>query len=332
MRSGNLLQEIWLNKERVQEAYIKTGRQGVKEKNAELLKILESQTFQQSWLEQYRKDMIAYIQTKNRESALFPYEFAKDIQKVLQVIDKRQENLKRVLSLKCFGDSKYFEKNIEHYIVRMIKRYLLDSDNLEEYTDNDILLEVGISKYPEVLEFCGDLQFVIAGKKMVYHRETLGSYINSNTVKKMDRLKIKHANKVLFIENKANYIDYIQNKQEDDELVVYHGGMYSPTKGAFFQKIYEAGRRAAFYHWSDIDIGGFKIFARLREIIPGLQPYLMNKEAFMEKQFYWKAMTQEYKKKLSLLQQDKKYEIFHELIEEMLKQESKLEQEAFIVD
>ena len=112
MRSGNLLQEIWLNKERVQEAYIKTGRQGVKEKNAELLKILESETFQQSWLEQYRKDMIVYIQTKNRASALFPYEFAKDIQKVLHVIDKKQENLKRVLSLKCFGDSKYFEKNI----------------------------------------------------------------------------------------------------------------------------------------------------------------------------------------------------------------------------
>ncbi len=67
-------------------------------------------------------------------------------------------------------------------------------------------------------------------------------------------LKIKNAKKIIFIENKANYINYIQNTKKSDEFVVYHGGMYSPIKGEFFKKLYEVAKNIEFYHWSDIDI------------------------------------------------------------------------------
>ena len=146
----------------------------------------------------------------------------------------------------------------------------------------------------------------------------------------MQKLKIKNANKIIFIENKANYIDYIYNKKQDDEFVIYHGGMYSPIKGKFFKKIYEAERNAEFYHWSDIDIGGFKIFVRLRKLIPQLQPYKMDIHAFNSKQVYWKKMEHDYIDKLSKLRNDSEFEIFGELIDEMLKNGTKLEQESFI--
>ncbi len=41
-------------------------------------------------------------------------------------------------------------------------------------------------------------------------------------------------------------------------------------------------------------------------------------------------MNLSYMEKLAQMKQDKQYEIFYELIDEMLKNKSKLEQEAFI--
>lgn len=142
MKNGNILKEMWLNKENINKAYSETGRKHIKETNTFLIELLENINFKQVWIEDFRKDMIQYLENKNRPNSLFPLEYAKDILKVLKEIDDGQENLKRVLSIRCFGNSKYFEKNIEHIIIRIIKKYLLDSDAQEEYSNDDILLEV----------------------------------------------------------------------------------------------------------------------------------------------------------------------------------------------
>ena len=140
--TGNILKEIWLNKDNIEKAYLEVGRVGIKKTNNDLKDLLENTIFKQDWLENFRKDMINYLQIKNKPNNILPIEYAKDIISVLKVIDSNEQNLKRVLSIKCFGDSKYFEKSIEHYIIRIVKNYLLDSENKEEYTNNDILLEV----------------------------------------------------------------------------------------------------------------------------------------------------------------------------------------------
>ena len=171
MRSGNILKEIWLEKENVSKAYQIVGREDIKNLNNNILKILRQYSFEQDWIEKFKDDMICYIEEKHKTNNLLPYQYANDILKVLKEIDLEKEILKRVLSINCFGDSKYFEKNIEHIIVRIIKTYLLE--NAEEYTDEEVLLEVGISKYPEILEFCGDMQCYIKDEKIEYKKETM---------------------------------------------------------------------------------------------------------------------------------------------------------------
>ena len=146
MKNGNLLDSIYLNKENVQDAYSKVGRVCIKKTNSDLVQLLESNSFAQSWIECYKADMIHYLINRHKPSSLFPAEFAKDILKVLHAIDDSQENLKRALSVKCFGDSKYFERNIEHIITRIIKRYLLDEEALDDYASDDILLQVRYRK------------------------------------------------------------------------------------------------------------------------------------------------------------------------------------------
>lgn len=171
MRGGNILKEIWLEKENVSKTYQIVGREDIKNLNNNILKILGQYSFRQDWIEKFKNDMIFYVEEKHKTNNLLPYQYANDILKVLKEIDSEKEILKRVLSINCFGDSKYFERNIEHIIVRIIKTYLLE--NAEEYTDEDVLLEVGISKYPEVLEFCGDLECYIKDEKIEYKKETM---------------------------------------------------------------------------------------------------------------------------------------------------------------
>ena len=73
-------------------------------------------------------------------------------------------------------------------------------------------------------------------------------------------------------------------KGRDDGLVVFTGGMPSPAWIAGFRRLTGGlPSSTAFYHWGDIDVGGFRIAARLQEFaVPegiSLQPWLMDSTA-----------------------------------------------------
>jgi hypothetical protein len=70
-------------------------------------------------------------------------------------------------------------------------------------------------------------------------------------------------------------------KGRDDGLVVFTGGMPSPAWVTGFRHLTKGlPRGTVFYHWGDIDIGGFRIAARLQEFaMPegvSLKPWLMD--------------------------------------------------------
>ena len=50
MRSGNIIEEIWLNKENVELAYKKAKRKNIKENIEILLKMLEEAEIKQIWI------------------------------------------------------------------------------------------------------------------------------------------------------------------------------------------------------------------------------------------------------------------------------------------
>ena len=69
----------------------------------------------------------------------------------------------------------------------------------------------------------------------------------------------------------------------------------------------------------------------LKKLYPELQEYKMDTEAFLAKKEYWKEMNQDYRKRLQQLRGSAEYETFYEVIDAMLENNSKLEQEAFIL-
>lgn len=337
---GNILEEVWLIKESADMAYEEINRINPKKSYTIVLKQLEKVDFTQKWLRDFSNDLQKYMKENQKENKLLPMDKSSKIIKALKEIDMSLEKkninqtLKRLFSISCFSDSKYFERNIEKEVVRILRKYYLEeAAKLSKLSDDEVLAEVGIIKYPEVIEFCGELRCTISNKKVSFCNETLGSYINGNAILKMEDIELPGIERIIWIENKTNYIDYIVNKPEN-ELVIYHGGFYSPIKGKFFEKIYLASKnkenKIKYYHWSDIDIGGFMIFTRLKNTIKELQPMRMNAETLLENKENWNYFDEKYREQLEKIRKDNKYYIFFNVIDEMLKYNVKLEQEAII--
>lgn len=228
----------------------------------------------------------------------------------------------RVFSIKVLGDSKIFENEYRQALISML-RHISD----RELSDNEILEEQGIVRYPEVIEFAGNIAFTLKDGSVVdCSKMKWGAYINSDMIKQVIEATI-HADSILFVENKANYYNLLPARK-DNEIIVFHGGVFSPIKGKFFSLLKKEG--VIYRHWSDIDWGGFRIFTRLRDtFFPDLIPYKMDDETLLDNIDKAKHIEDmEYINMLSEMLKDEKYNVFHSVIQTMIDQKIRLEQEC----
>ncbi len=86
------------------------------------------------------------------------------------------------------------------------------------------------------------------------------------------------------------------------------------------------------YFWGDIDLGGFKMFVRLKEnIIPNLKPLNMG---VVEYRKYLNSGLDKDNKYLDLLKEllnNNKYELFYDVIENIILNKKAIEQEIFLI-
>lgn len=346
---GNIIAKAWLQLDRAGVAYRECGRVPKSAKASAVLQLVQNsrQKVISPWIIHFLEDTLTRIEKKKSPLPHLP-EDPQQAQEILQALEDVEqigkdpanvECLERVFSLKCYGDSKYFERHVKRKIIAIIKKYLLIEGNsvhdYEEIGDEEVLRQVGIVKAPELMEFSGGMIGKITGRQVDFSVFAQGIAVNSYTVANLKIIDFApEVRRVLLIENKANYMDYVFHKAQDNEFVVYHGGFYSPAKGRFFQKIYQVGHRKGleFFHWGDIDLGGFQIFHRLRtKIISELQPYLMDTKALLSKEKYWTPMDKNYKIKVEELRKSEEFALFHNVIDIMLEHNCKLEQEAFLI-
>ena len=105
------------------------------------------------------------------------------------------------------------------------------------------------------------------------------------------------------------------------------------VKGEFIKKVYQASNTkiTKYYHWSDIDIGGFNIYKRLKEnIIPEVEPYKMDVQAFLENKENWGRISPQYAHRLEEILHMEKYIEFYDVIKLMIEYQSRLEQESML--
>ena len=341
---GNLVDRIWLlyePTEKLYQAYEMVGLIPMQIQLEQCRCAIENcmKVIHKEWILEFLKECLETMDERKKLPKFFQGSRGQylDLLKALTALDSVDtEILERVFSTRVYGNSKWFEKNVRSKFISVM-RHIKREENDQEFEDDELLLMAGIARYPEVMEFRGKvLTELYNGARIDYSQQVHGAYINSNLAEEVKRVHFPEVSKVLFIENKANYIWYLMNYNEGDELIVFHGGFYSPAKGKWFQKIYESSleKQISFYHWSDIDKGGMDIFCRLRDsIIPKLQPYKMDIETFEAyKNRGIKITENAYKRKLEAMRNDERYCIFYDLLEAILESGVIIEQEMMIVE
>lgn len=358
---GNIIDRVWLIVPNALEAYSEISR---KPKRSILDNVLEraeraarsidsaiaadaadvqvsgsvSDRYGITWARDFLHDVISSIRDRASAAGLLPENEEQSLA-IIRAIEelcrmRDAECLERVFSLRCYGDSKYFERLVRGKLIGILKKYCVGADESAEMTEDDILSQVGIRQSPEYVEFRGGVSVSLDGNHIDFSSFPYGACVNTDTVRRLEVGSMGAVKRIIFIENKANYIDFSASNKDADLMIVYLGGFYSPVKGLFIRKLYEkaSAHNVRFYLWSDIDLGGFLIFKRLKtDIVAELEPYLMDRAALEAMRRYAVSFDDKYAAKLEKLLAHDDLEAFREVILYMLENRVRLEQEAFLL-
>lgn len=332
----HIIEKVWLNAENLQSVYKVAKRKPKGDEVDSIYQKIEGikKDIKAEWIYGYLQDICDYIIRKRT----IPNNIPKDnierdiILRALVAIDNLDgiEVSERVFSLQIFGNTKTFEDIAKSRIISILRRYT----DYEDTSDEDILKQIGIVKYPEQFEFCGNMSITIGGGVVDYRFLPGGGVVYSSDFS-FGRIRIDNSiTSVMSIENRANYIDYIKKKKTDNEIVIYHGGQYSPRKRVFLQAVANAmPKGCAWYHWSDIDYGGFIMLSRLRrEIAPGAIAYRMSSDELERYNEFTASIKPRYAKSLENLKSKPELSDCYECIDYMLLYKIRLEQEAMLTD
>lgn len=186
---------------------------------------------------------------------------------------------KRIFSKRFLGSSKAFEKDIQSRIIADARKWntLVDEDE-EVMTDDEVLSEISIETYHQELSVKGPLKFELNGRTIDTALWKYGAVLNAEVLKNAALLPEQNIKKVVTIENRANFM---AEPFEEHTLYIFSHGFFSPKERTFLIKLRErlAGSSAAFYHSSDLDYGGMRIYTFIKNnIFPDVKPYRMSAE------------------------------------------------------
>lgn len=320
------------------DAYHRSGRKPLADTAGQLEMRLRQvqQTSSAQWVCRYLQEELDFLAKNRRPRAAFPSDAAEqnDWLAVLGMLGARapeQPLLERVFSLRCLGNSKTFEKHHRARLLGVLRKALpLDT---EEMSEEELLRQAGLEKYPEWFSFCGAVQLTWPDGK-VLDMTPLGDGIQISAVD-ASQVQISYAPQVrtlLFVENKANYFDTIRKNPSPERVVVFHGGCFSPQRGRFFQQLCQAaGPQIQLLHWGDIDCGGFQMDSRLRrEIDHRIRPWCMDVEQLRVHRAQAEPFSEAYAAKLERLLQDPCLQDSRAVLLYMLQNHLRLEQEALL--
>ncbi|WP_041138670.1 Wadjet anti-phage system protein JetD domain-containing protein [Beduini massiliensis] len=245
--------------------------------------------------------------------------------KIDEMMNMGKDKAMRVFSKECYNDSKFFEKEVKSTIVSYIKKYYLDE--YSAFDESQILNSVGINKGTLELIFKGAIIIELQGEKIDLSFFEDGIPILNRTLKKITKTIMKDSIKrVISIENKTNFLEATY---DESILYIYTHGFPTHIELSFINTILSDNPDVEMYHFSDIDLGGFKIFEYLqRNLNCSLIPKQMAIEQLIEYYDYCESIDENYIKKLKKLD----IPVFKDVIEYMIKNKVRLEQEALLIE
>ena len=305
-----------------------------KERQSELLALIEkytespsdSESVEESPLQKFLAEQKTRIaQNKNAEHFMDTAEGLVDFSDILKgvqaVLSNEEEIFIRDFSVRVYGDSKRFEK-LQSAILSILTKYG-DFDERE-----NVLAEYGIVKTPTYVCVKGNGEITLGSQKINLSALHGDIAFSTQSLKEIADIEVFGA-RVVTIENLTSFHDY----KNTDDFVIYLGGFHNSVKRDFIRRVYEQNQQKEYFHFGDIDAGGFYILNHLKKRtgIP-FQPMMMDIAALQKYSAQIKPLTQEDKLRLKRMCGQKEFAEFCDILQYMLFNNCKLEQENVIVE
>lgn len=243
-----------------------------------------------------------------------------DICNAIEAMSSLEEDVQeRIFCAKLFSDSKKFN-NLRSKISKIIRDF--SDEPFDE--DEDVIANMGVIKNTAYAFIKGDL-IVKVNNQIINLKEYREPLALSDCSIKAIEIKNAGANSLYTIENLTSFD--IFNKK--DSVVVYLGGFHNAVKRELIKKIHQAMPNITYYHYGDIDAGGFYILNHLRKKT-GIKfnSFMMGIDELERFRDNCKKLTESDRKRLSLMLENADFNEFKETITYMLNNNIKLEQEA----
>lgn len=250
------------------------------------------------------------------------FEQTEDVLKALIFIERNEQLLYvREASMLIYGSSKYLEENTLDTVCELIRK-CRDKPCAENELLDEILNDFQIVKEPQKICLKGNIAIVKDGETL-----ELGGFRNGVEfyADELDEIKeiVVRDQQFITVENKTSYM----RCKEADTAFFYLGGYANRFQRDFLKKIYEDNPMMKYFHFGDIDAGGFYIHENLRRItgIP-FELYRMSVTELQDPRYekcLLKLSENDRKRLKSLVE----YDMYRGVVQYMLEQDVKLEQE-----
>ena len=323
-KEGHIIAKVQLNAERLDEAYAYVRRVPKNDMAKQHLRLLEAYISQ-------NPPPVCRAFAKYLQERLFAHKSVKEFIRLedpastrqlldtIRAIEENQTQLYiREFSIRCFQDSKVFEK-MEGRIAHVFRKF---KEGCEGAAYDEILAEYGIYHTPNYVYLKGNVPLVMRGERIDLSVFRQGLGISGEDMEGIRFCSTANVKQVITIENLTTYFRW----QEEDSLLVYLGGYHNGVRRTLLKEIYASYPDAVYYHFGDIDAGGFEIYRDLREKtgIP-FRMYHMDLSTLQAHAAYTKHLTENDRKRLLGMRE---WEELRGIIDYMLEQDTKLEQEC----
>ena len=245
-----------------------------------------------------------------------------DVFKVLSFIENNDQMLYiREVSMKVYGDSKYFEEKTLDTVCSLLKKYNNQEHSNEEFSD-EILTKYHIHKEPQKISIKGNAVITIGGVDIDIGCFKYGIEFSFEDIRRIDCIKILDP-KFMTIENRTSYLRY----DDSDTTILYLGGYANRDQRDFIKLIFQFNPDITYLHFGDIDAGGFWIHHELCSITDikfGLFAMSINE---LSDPIYASCLHNLTDNDIRRLKTLLNIEEYHDVIEYMLEKRVKLEQE-----
>lgn len=329
---NNIIKTAELNLSNLEQCYIFAKRESKKDEYSRIIQVMEefdgcdilNKYFDAQRLKISKNLKVEYYDGNIQDFT----DLLKLVKLVCENCDTGEEQFIRDFSIKHFADSKRIES-----LVTKAQALMYQYGDFQE--KDAVLEECGIVKTPTYVCIKGNGKITL-GSQIIDLSQLKGDVaLSTASLKELTGIEIL-GSRVITIENLTSFHDY----NDLDDFVIYLGGFHNTTKRKFLMYLYEHAMDKKYFHFGDIDAGGFYIYEHLKNKtgIPFRTLY-MSIEVLQKYSLQIKELKQNDRKRIESLMKklDDKYKIscmnqvgddYRNVLRYMLENNCKLEQEA----